>query len=315
MQKCSICKKEFKLKGKQMLSHEKACKHLNSVKNEIIDLYVNQLFSINDLRKKFKIHSETIRKLLADKIRNQSDARRVSIIKYPFKHTEESKQKLREKRLLFMKNNPEQTAWRKKNLSYPERLFLDKITLENWGEKYRIEREWSVFPFFIDFAFLNEKVAVEIDGSQHQLEERKNQDEKKDKHLKENGWVVVRVTESEVKKNLNTFLFELEKILNSADKKENYSFGIFSKKEKKQRIRKTYFCPCGNIIKSKDRICCTCAKLKQRKVFRPSLEILIKEIKELGYVGTGKKYGVSDNAIRKWIRSYGENPPKIFKKQ
>jgi predicted RNA-binding Zn-ribbon protein involved in translation (DUF1610 family) len=34
----------------------------------------------------------------------------------------------------------------------------------------------------------------------------------------------------------------------------------------------------------------------------PSLEVLLADIKGLGYVGAGKKYGVSDNAIRKWIK-------------
>jgi hypothetical protein len=29
---------------------------------------------------------------------------------------------------------------------------------------------------------------------------------------------------------------------------------------------------------------------------------LLDEIKELGYCGTGRKYGVSDNAIRKWLK-------------
>lgn len=33
---------------------------------------------------------------------------------------------------------------------------------------------------------------------------------------------------------------------------------------------------------------------------RPQFEELKKEIKEFGYVGTGRKYGVSDNAVRKW---------------
>ena len=28
------------------------------------------------------------------------------------------------------------------------------------------------------------------------------------------------------------------------------------------------------------------------------------EIEKLGYKGTGKKYGVSDNSIRKWIKTY-----------
>lgn len=44
--------------------------------------------------------------------------------------------------------------------------------------------------------------------------------------------------------------------------------------------------------------------LSLRKVERPSFEILKKEIDDLGYVGTGKKYGVSDNAIRKWEKFY-----------
>lgn len=38
-----------------------------------------------------------------------------------------------------------------------------------------------------------------------------------------------------------------------------------------------------------------------RKVVRPDIATLQTEIKLLGYVGVGKKYGVSDKAIRKWI--------------
>jgi hypothetical protein len=41
-----------------------------------------------------------------------------------------------------------------------------------------------------------------------------------------------------------------------------------------------------------------------RKVDRPPYPTLIKEIDSLGYVGTGKKYGVSDNAVRKWVKQY-----------
>lgn len=43
--------------------------------------------------------------------------------------------------------------------------------------------------------------------------------------------------------------------------------------------------------------------IKRRKIERPSKEILIDEVKELGYCGTGRKYGVSDNCIKKWIKS------------
>jgi hypothetical protein len=44
--------------------------------------------------------------------------------------------------------------------------------------------------------------------------------------------------------------------------------------------------------------------ISKRKVERPSYEQLIIEIETLGYSGTGRKYGVSDNAIRKWEKNY-----------
>jgi hypothetical protein len=43
---------------------------------------------------------------------------------------------------------------------------------------------------------------------------------------------------------------------------------------------------------------------ERRKVERPPYEQLIAEVKENGFLATGKHYGVSDNAIRKWILWY-----------
>jgi hypothetical protein len=44
--------------------------------------------------------------------------------------------------------------------------------------------------------------------------------------------------------------------------------------------------------------------INARTTKRPSIEQLNSDINLLGYVGTGKKYGVSDSAIRKWIKFY-----------
>lgn len=57
-------------------------------------------------------------------------------------------------------------------------------------------------------------------------------------------------------------------------------------------------------VKNKCRICPQCSSISQRKSPRPSLDILLNEVQELGYCATGRKYGVTDNAIRKWIKSY-----------
>jgi hypothetical protein len=42
----------------------------------------------------------------------------------------------------------------------------------------------------------------------------------------------------------------------------------------------------------------------QRKTDRPTYAVLARDVESLGYSGTGRKYGVSDNAIRKWMKSY-----------
>lgn len=42
----------------------------------------------------------------------------------------------------------------------------------------------------------------------------------------------------------------------------------------------------------------------RRRRDRPPYEQLLAEIAELGYVGVGRKYGVSDNAVRKWRLAY-----------
>jgi hypothetical protein len=39
-----------------------------------------------------------------------------------------------------------------------------------------------------------------------------------------------------------------------------------------------------------------------RKVERPPYEVLVEETRRLGFSAVGRKYGVSDNAVRKWMR-------------
>jgi hypothetical protein len=41
-----------------------------------------------------------------------------------------------------------------------------------------------------------------------------------------------------------------------------------------------------------------------RKTERPSHQQLLREVNRLGYLAVGRKYGVTDNSIRKWLRQY-----------
>ncbi len=46
------------------------------------------------------------------------------------------------------------------------------------------------------------------------------------------------------------------------------------------------------------------AQHARRQVERPPYEQLRAEVEALGWSGVGRKYGVSDNAVRKWMRAY-----------
>jgi hypothetical protein len=78
--------------------------------------------------------------------------------------------------------------------------------------------------------------------------------------------------------------------------------GKLSNKERQKRLQEKADIkaenPTGHGEKWKEYI------VKQRNVDRPSYDVLLNEVDKHGYSATGRKYGVSDNSIRKWIKYY-----------
>lgn len=77
-------------------------------------------------------------------------------------------------------------------------------------------------------------------------------------------------------------------------------------------IRKVKFRPkqctqCGAPISGAgiSGLCVSCSSAQRRTVIRPEKETLLQELLSTSFTAVGKKYGVSDNAIRKWCKSYG----------
>lgn len=69
--------------------------------------------------------------------------------------------------------------------------------------------------------------------------------------------------------------------------------------------RKDYRCElCGAPVYRGSARCAKCAQIASRKVERPDKLSLAKEIVEYGFEATGRKYGVSGNAIKKWCKEY-----------
>ena len=73
-------------------------------------------------------------------------------------------------------------------------------------------------------------------------------------------------------------------------------------------LKKHFYCECGKEKLKNSKKCIKCSNQnKKRKVERPDYKKLLMEIEEYGYTKTSKKYGVSDNAIRKWLKKYMED--------
>lgn len=269
------------------------------IKEQIIRDYIDNWLSLNEISKKYGIKSKSYisQYILGDKVRSSSEAVKLAHKKHPesYKQSKETKDKIRQARLRWMKEHPEQTAWRLRNMSYPEKCFKKILEDNGLDKKYLIYREYSVFPYFIDFAFVDEKVAVEIDGSQHLEDERKNRDNEKDKLLASNGWRVLRIAANEVVRGGENALNSLIEVLGD-DNVEYTKVGILkAPKTRKKVVRGEDGLSDGERLRA----------FNQRKVDRPSKKKLNELIRSMPFTTIAKEYGVSDKAIVKWCKAYG----------
>ena len=76
-----------------------------------------------------------------------------------------------------------------KTPSYPEKFFMSVLD----KNQIKYEHELPCGKYFIDFAIKDKMIALEIDGKQHEYEDRKKSDLLKDVCLSENGWKVYRI--------------------------------------------------------------------------------------------------------------------------
>lgn len=70
--------------------------------------------------------------------------------------------------------------------------------------------------------------------------------------------------------------------------------------------RRYKHCPmCDKLIFYESKLCNECYHFTIRKAERPNKQILKQEIRNMTFVQIGKKYNVSDSAIKKWCKYYG----------
>ena len=68
---------------------------------------------------------------------------------------------------------------------------------------------------------------------------------------------------------------------------------------------KSYCIICGKEITKGCTYCASCKRIVDRKVERPSKEVLLQKVATSSFSAVAKEYGVSDKAVVKWCKTYG----------
>lgn len=218
------------------------------------------------------------------------------------------KKKISESVKKYWNENPDKHPWKKseKFLSKPCENFkkiLDKKNIQFIPE-YKISEKRS---FSIDIAIPKYKIAIEINGNQHYEKNGNLKEYYKNREIfiESLNWKVHQIHYSicfddySISKTIDNILSNNPEIFDFDY--EQYLINKLNTKKEKRKMKN--ICECGKEKYYYANFCRKCCSANSRKVERPPLDILIKEVKDNGYTKTGKKYGVSDNTIRKWIKS------------
>lgn len=81
----------------------------------------------------------------------------------------------------------------------PEELRLWHLLRDRRFFGYKFRRQMLVGPYIVDFACFKAKLVIELDGGQHQNNEK--YDSHRTEFLKGNGWEVVRFWNNELREN------------------------------------------------------------------------------------------------------------------
>jgi len=265
-----------------------------------IQKYYDEGYSQRKVTEKFGCNSNTIMKAIKRGdfcSRTLSEATKLYRKNNQKKLTNDQKKKISEsmKKAHAEGRHP---GWNSVNLdkdrrSYPEKFFINAIKKTSLQDNYIIIEKFSFGKYVFDFALIDLKIDIEIDGHHHYYDEYTvKKDIERDENSINKGWKVYRIAWKNLYHNTNEVMKSLIEYIKSEDQETIVKWEvkdiILKKKPKSSNIGNIGYKPRPN----------------RRKVVRPSYKVLIKEIEESNYCKVGIKYGVSDNAIRKWVKWY-----------
>jgi len=88
---------------------------------------------------------------------------------------------------------------------------------------YQFNRQFAIENYIVDFICRKLKLIIEVDGYSHQF--KTNQDKKRDEHLADLSYKVLRIDEYDIKKDLNNVIRVIEAIVNQLEETYNLKNG------------------------------------------------------------------------------------------
>lgn len=281
---------------------------MKRVRKNFNDINWNQIqqdnnFGLNkkDLVIKYKLSYSTIKK-----------AEILNIIKL-IKHqeSEEKKKNRIEKIKKWYKDNPEKHPWKNSSKKSVPCEKFKKILKEN--NISFVEEFNPLFNrmFAIDISFPDKKIGIEINGNQHYSSSGELKPYYKNRHdlIEKAGWKIYEFHYSLVYNNC--LINEIIKKIKDKYDLDSIDYNEYIEKNKKikEELKKNKLyikCKCGNLKYFTSKLCSNCNKKRRKKLSRkPNIKILKMDLKILknNFSAVGRKYGVSDNCIRKWLNS------------
>lgn len=230
--------------------------------------------------------------------RSLSEANKIARKNYPRQVSDETKDKIRKKRIEYLKNQND-TFVRRNNgeMSYGEKFLHDLFLKHNFYERYDIVNEFCEYPYFLDFAFVNEKVDVEFDGHWHFLDKKIEKDKKRDAYLQEKGWRIYRIAYYELK------TFNIDSLIKfiGDQKEKKFSHNLIKYKELKQQQKEK------RLQKQKEKK--QMMTNKRQKFIDDRIQLLLTiDLNKYGWMNEASKLlRISHSSVRRFVNRYGND--------
>ena len=232
----------------------------------------------------------------------------------------EAREKHRKDRINYLKDkqNFEKTAWgiRANNkFTFLEQWFVDNILIPyKLGEKFDIINEYEIYPYFIDFCFLNNHVCVELDGRCHfnNGKDRVEHDIEKDNKLNELNWKVYHITYIDIEQNPEKTINDFIWFINQQEivQEKRFDFSVYQKyKVIKQEKIELYLKRKQKILENKEK-----EFQKKRNYFIDLEQNSNIDFSKFGWVGNSLKYlkNTFDFEITNLQRAITKYYPEFF---